>query len=461
MSFRLRLILAFAGLALVQALLFAALSDQLLRDGMEGEATMRLGMIASLLPTNAPARDWPLQLPPPEKGEAWRQALQAYVKRYDLARATLLLRGKSLDSESAVAPAATAWWQGDGLATPQGAGSLKVSGPLYKAEDGWRKVLYAKLDPREDAWLRVEAGTPFLGQVAALQKRMWRLSAALVLPALLAGLALGWALSRRARALAQRLKSPAAGVRLGGRDEFAAISSQAQELLDSLAAERAQSERLAEAKLRQARDLALGVAHELRNPLAGLSLMAELFERRRKEGAQAAELNELATRLQGEVGRIESTVARFLEFSRAPELKLETLDLGPLLAEAAKGLEPAVELGASSVKAVSDRQALLSICHVLLTNAAQAAGPQGRATASLSQSGLEVVLRVWDSGAAVPVAERGRIFSPFFTTKPKGLGLGLATAASLADHLGGKLSLLDDGKTFELSLPAPTDAPEN
>ena len=454
MSFRLRLILAFAGLALAQALLFAALSDQLIRDGMEGEATLRLGMISSLLPANAPARDWPLQLPAPAQSEAWRTALRAYVKRYELSRATLLLRGKSLDSDAAIAPSAVAWWQGDGLARPQGAGSLKVSGPLYKAEDGWRKVLYAKLDPNEDAWLRVEAGTPFLGQVAALQKRLWRLSAALVLPSLLAGLGLGWALSRRARALAQRLKSPTSGVRLGGRDEFAAISAQAQELLDSLAAERAQSERLAEAKLRQARDLALGVAHELRNPLAGLSLMAELFERRRKEGAQPAELDELAERLQREVGRIESTVARFLEFSRAPELEPELLTLLPLLKTAAQGIHPSPEIPEYDAHACTDRRAVMTILGVLLTNAAESAGPQGRITASLGAAADEAVLQVWDSGPPVPLEERGRLFSPFFTTKPKGLGLGLATAASLADHLGGKLTLQEDGKTFDLELPA-------
>ena len=88
---------------------------------------------------------------------------------------------------------------------------LKVSGPLYSTDEGWRKVLYAKLNPNAPVWLRVEAGTPFLGQVAALQKRMWRMSATLVLPSLLAGLVLGWMLSRRARDLAVRLKSPSEG----------------------------------------------------------------------------------------------------------------------------------------------------------------------------------------------------------------------------------------------------------
>lgn len=458
MSFRLRLIFAFAGLALVQALLFATLSDQLIRDGLEGEANARLGMIASLLPSPAPAHDWPLDPPAPgAASEAWRQALSAYAKHYDLSRATLLWGSRALDSQAAAAPEAAVWWHGDALSEPHAIGMVKVSGPLYKASDGWRKVLYAKLDPSADAWLRVEAGTPFLGQVAALQKRLWRLSAVLVLPSLLAGLALGWALSRRARALAQRLRSPEDGVRLSGGDEFAAIGAQAQDLIDRLTAQRAQSERLAEAKLRQARDLAMGVAHELRNPLAGVSLMADLFTRRRHEGAGETELSELVGRLQSEVSRVEATVARFLEFSRAPELASDDLDLLPLLAESAKGLVPAPTLSGAA-GAHADRKAVMTILGVLFSNAAESAGTTGSVSAQLSEaSGSgQSLLRVWDSGPAVPEEDRGRIFSPFFTTKPKGLGLGLATAASLADHLGGRLSLLDDGKTFELSLPEPT-----
>jgi signal transduction histidine kinase len=289
---------------------------------------------------------------------------------------------------------------------------------------------------------------------------MWRLSAALVLPSLLAGLALGWALSLRARTLVRRLQSPEDGVRLPGKDEFAAIAGQAQDLLDKLASQRVQGERLSEAKLRQARDLALGVAHELRNPMAGLSLMADLFERRRKEGAGEAELGELAARLQTEVGRIEATVARFLEFSAAPELSLETLQLRPLLEQGIQGLLPLPSLSGDAF-AWGDKKALLTILGVLFSNAAESAGPKGKISAQLSAAAGtgQALLRVWDSGLQVPEEDRARIFSPFFTTKPKGLGLGLATAASLADHLGGRLSLLEDGKTFELALASDPSAP--
>src|SRR4051812_24006894 len=113
MSFRLRLILAFAGLALMQALLFAALSDKLIREGLAGEAHTRLAQVSSLLPDDAPARDWPSSpVADPAAKAAWRQALADYATRFSLTRATLLLGRVSLDSAGSDIEAA-GWWLAD------------------------------------------------------------------------------------------------------------------------------------------------------------------------------------------------------------------------------------------------------------------------------------------------------------------------------------------------------------
>jgi signal transduction histidine kinase len=453
-SFRLRLIVAFVLVSLLQAGLFTALSDQLLRDGIDGEAAARLELIARLLPVDAPLRDWPSHPVPPQQRQAWRDALGEFTAYYGLARASLLLPGQALDSGSP-APALLGvedWAASDGMQLPQGRGELRVSGPLFKAADGWRKVLYARLDDDGGAWLRLEAGSPFLGQVGALQRRLVRLSAALALPALALGLALGWLLSRRARALEARLADPEQGVLLGGRDEFARISQRVQALLDSLALQRERADSLSQARLRQAHDLSRGVAHELRNPLASLSLLTDVLLRRRREGAPPQELDELAARLQGEVGRLENTVARFMDFARQPELAPQALDMRALLRDACTGLEPGPAVDGEA-KAWADRQATLLVLGVLLTNAAEAAGPQGRVRVQLRQGEGRALVEVWDSGPALSAEQVGKVFTPFFTTKPKGLGLGLATAASLADHMGGRVSLAPDRKTFSFDLP--------
>lgn len=450
MSFRLRLILAFTVLALLQAGLFTALSDQLIRDGLEGEASARLGLVASLAPKDLPLGDLG-----PLSATGLRTALAAFALRYELARATLLSpRGVYDSAEPHPSNVAKEWWLADGLVMPQAHGAVKVSGPLFKAEDGWRKVLYAKLDPQREMWLRLEAGTPFLGQVAAVQQRLLRLSAALALPALALGLGLGWLLSRRARSLAARLASPAGGVILQGRDEFARISVQVQDLLDSLAIERERAGQLAAARLSQAHDLSRGVAHELRNPLASLSLLADVLLRRRREGAAEAELEDLGTRFQAEVTRLGATVARFMEFARKPELAPSDQDVGLVMQALLIGLRPVPQVEGRAVARV-DAKVLATILGVLLANACEAAGEIGQVRVHLTDARGQAVVRVWDSGEPLDAALRERLFTPFTTTKPKGLGLGLATAASLADQSGGSLSLLDDGKTFVLVLPTP------
>jgi signal transduction histidine kinase len=451
MSFRARLIVAFVLVSLLQAGLFTALSDQLLRDGIDGEASARLDLVSRLLPSGAPARDWPAKPVAPASEAAWRAALSRYAQRYGLARATLLLPGQSLDSARADAALSSAdWAASDGLRLPTVHGEARVSGPLYKAPDGWRKALYTRLEG--DAWLRLEAGSPFLGQVATLQRRLIRLSAALALPALALGLILGWALSRRARALEASLASAESRVSLPGRDEFARIAQSVQQLLDRLALQRQRADALSQARLRQAHDLSRGVAHELRNPLASLSLLTDVLLRRQREGAPAAELEELAARLQAELGRLENTVARFMDFARQPELEPQRVGLRALALEAGAGLQPAAALSGEAT-ADADPKAVALVLGVLLTNAAEAAGPQGRVELRLSQMPEQAVIHVWDSGPALDGEKLTKLFTPFFTTKPKGLGLGLATAASLADHMGGSLSILADAKTFQLTLP--------
>lgn len=436
MAFRTRLILAFALLSLLQAGLFTALSDQLLRDAMGAEAAARLELLGV-------------------QGEslADRQGGQAFARLHGLDRVTLLAGDgvwDSVDPDPGLRDAAS-WAAGDGLVLPAGRGRVGLSGPLFRAEGEWRLVHYARRG--DGAWLRLEAGEAFLQRVPALQRRLLRLSLALALPALALGLGLAWLLSLRVKALERRLAEPQAGVRLEGGDEFARISRGVEELLEGLAKERERADRLAQARLAQAHDLARGVAHELRNPLASLSLLTDLLLRRRREGADGAELEELAARLQGELGRLEGTVARFMEFARRPTLEPASVDLGAL-AEGVSGLQPRPEVQ-GSVKAWADPQAASLVLGVLLTNAAEAAGRGGSVRVWARTRDGRAVAEVWDSGPPLPPEEAAKVFTPFFTTKPKGLGLGLATAASLADHMGGALTLLPDAKTFRLELPLP------
>jgi signal transduction histidine kinase len=454
MSFRARLILAFTALALLQAAFFTLLSDRLLKNGLVGEADARLAMLGSFFEADLPKGMWPQ---PTHAGNDWDAEmlgrLSRFASAYSLDRATLM-RGDdeiwdSKSSQKRALPLSQVWLD-DGMKMPDMSGQAHISGPLYQSAQGWHKTLYFRMR-QGGSWLRLEGGTPFLGQVAALQTRLFRLALALVIPSLLVGLGLAFALSRRSRQLLHQISlARGQGLEMTGKDEFAGIAASMDELLMSLASEREQREKLLQARISQARHLAFGVAHELRNPLAGLSLTVELLGRKAAEGATTAELEGVAARMRVEAARLEQTVARFLEFARTPSLNPQAIDLGPCVIRAAAGLKPEPSVSGQAM-ALADPKACTVIVGILLSNAAESATAQGRVEVRLEGHGL----RVWDSGPAVEAEDRERMFTPFFTTKPKGMGLGLATAAGLADAMGGRLSLQEDGKTFELRLPEP------
>jgi signal transduction histidine kinase len=152
-------------------------------------------------------------------------------------------------------------------------------------------------------------------------------------------------------------------------------------------------------------------------------------------------------------------VATFLDFARKPELSMQRVDIGAALQGAAAGRRPQPAVLGTAPPVRADPKALDIVLGVLLSNATEAAGQQGSLRVEAGEENGTVLLRVWDSGAPVPEDERGQIFNPFFTTKPKGMGLGLANALSLADAMGGALALEEDGKTFVLSLEIAGETP--
>jgi signal transduction histidine kinase len=187
---------------------------------------------------------------------------------------------------------------------------------------------------------------------------------------------------------------------------------------------------------RQLRAMVGGVAHEIRNPLGGLTLYAEMLAR---DDALSEEQGRRAGRVLEEAVRLERVVADFLNYARPARPQPETLDLAPILEQcvqnAAAGVawpgECQVVVGTEQVSCDPDhlRQVLLN----LLRNAMQAAGDQGRVRAAVRSLGEAIEVWIDDSGSGIPVAERELVFEPFRSGKPQGAGLGLAIAKRLCD----------------------------
>jgi signal transduction histidine kinase len=186
-----------------------------------------------------------------------------------------------------------------------------------------------------------------------------------------------------------------------------------------------------------------GVAHEVRNPLAGMKIRLDLLLRSGGVGGPAREDVEVCL---GEIARLNRLVESLLVASRAKTLAQEHIDLAALADERiARAAPVAAKAGVRLVRrgegtAVSDPDALAGAVDNLLRNAVEAS-PQGGEVAVYVGAAHDgtIVLDVEDAGPGIPEARRAELFEPFFTTKPEGTGLGLWISRLLLEAKGASL----------------------
>jgi signal transduction histidine kinase len=220
-------------------------------------------------------------------------------------------------------------------------------------------------------------------------------------------------------------------------------------------------QQLADRDLRTQQMLA-GIAHEVRNPLAGMTLFAGIL---RDEIAEGDERRGHVDKIQRELGYLERVVNDFLEYARRPKPELAPVPVGELLADVAQlattdAIEVEVEppgLLTASADRGQLRRALLNLAKNAV-QAAAAAGHRGKGAVRLSarQRGDEVQLAVWNRGTEISPEASGRLFEPFFTTREKGTGLGLAFVREIAVDHGGRVDVASaNGETtFTILIPA-------
>jgi nitrogen-specific signal transduction histidine kinase len=237
--------------------------------------------------------------------------------------------------------------------------------------------------------------------------------------------------------------------------------------------------RRAEAEARRAERLAAlgqlsaGLAHEIRNPLGVIRASAEMLTQK------VADTNPLASELAGyistEVNRLNSLVARFLDFARPSHLDLQPLQVSAIVdraLDAVRAQMPAAQVqverryagGLPDIRA--DSQLSEQIFVNLILNAFQAMdGQQGKLCISIaketSAGNAGIAVKLEDTGPGVPPDLREQIFNPFVTSKKEGVGLGLAIVAKIVDDHRGWIRLETDsthGATFRVFLPVAPDA---
>lgn len=337
-----------------------------------------------------------------------------------------------------------------------------LSSVTFEGKDGKRyKAGYAPVranapeEPEVVLALRAQAPASYFDRLADLRDRLFVWGAGLTLVSILAAILATLFITRNVRRLA------AAAERIGGGDlrERVQISSRDELGVLGQTMDRMRQQ-LAERDARTQQMLA-GIAHEVRNPLAGMTLFAGIL---RDELPESDERRSHVDRIQRELGYLERVVNDFLEYARRPKPELGTVELAELLPEVAQlGSSDTIEIAVepTTLEARADRgqirRALLNLAKNAV-QAASAAGHRGKDVVRLSarREGDELHLVVWNRGVEIAPETSGKLFEPFYTTREKGTGLGLAFVREIAiDHRGRiEVASRDGETTFTLVLPA-------
>ena len=236
--------------------------------------------------------------------------------------------------------------------------------------------------------------------------------------------------------------------------------------------------RRVEAEIRRAERLAAlgqlsaGLAHEIRNPLGVIKGSAEMLSQKLQGANPLA--SELAGYISSEVNRLNSLVARFLDFARPSRLDLTAQQIPDIVDRALESAHAQMSSAHVHVERrypakLPDVQVDAQLCEQvfvnLILNAFQAmSGTDGKLTISACSETSEgmpgIAVQFEDTGPGVPPELREQIFNPFFTSKKDGVGLGLAIVAKIVDDHRGWIRLQTDaslGAKFRVFLPLSPD----
>jgi signal transduction histidine kinase len=208
--------------------------------------------------------------------------------------------------------------------------------------------------------------------------------------------------------------------------------------------------------------VAAGVAHELRNPLATIRLRTQMSQRAVSDGA----VQQSCAMVLEEIDRLNGIVELLLYFSRPLNLQVEPFDLVALLRNCVEA--KATLIRTESIRLLfedtnvpvmirGDRSKLYQVFNNILSNAIDALGLAGRVELKvLDQNGCATV-ECRDDGHGIPEEIRDKLFDPFFTTRPKGIGLGLSIAYEIVQGHEGTTEIASSpikGTIVTVCLPA-------
>jgi PAS domain S-box-containing protein len=213
-------------------------------------------------------------------------------------------------------------------------------------------------------------------------------------------------------------------------------------------------------KLATLGQLAGGVGHELRNPLGAIKNAAYFLNMVMEDGE--AEVKETLEIIEREIATSERIISGLLDFARTKPPNRERVNIKEIIRQSLsrsnvpEGIELVVEIEETIPEIEADPIQLGQVFVNMATNAIQAMPDGGRLEVRAGLGRKEVEVSFTDSGVGIPAENLEKIFEPLFTSKAKGIGLGLAVIKAMIEGHGGKIEVDSEegrGSTFSVKLP--------
>jgi signal transduction histidine kinase len=243
-------------------------------------------------------------------------------------------------------------------------------------------------------------------------------------------------------------------------DVAAALVAVGQQAVASLDRMRIMEEAKRHEALAAVGEMAAGLAHEVRNPVAAIRGAAQAIT----PDASPDQAREMLGVIREETARLERVVGEFLDYARPASPRREPVDLADAARRVARdaglaGLDVRIDLDVEpeTPPAAGDPDQIRRVFENLVRNAAQATGPGGTLRIRIASSGGRVTARFEDDGPGIPDDRLASLFQPFQTTRVGGTGLGLALVHRIVEAHAGEIEV--DGRpgigaVFTLTFPA-------
>ncbi len=227
---------------------------------------------------------------------------------------------------------------------------------------------------------------------------------------------------------------------------------------------RLQNEILKIDKLASLGGLTAGIAHEIRNPLAGIKTTVQALE---GELGRHDTRRVYLERIVHEINRLNKLLQSFFDFAKPRNPEMRVCDVRDIVENALVSVRSIAKQNhidlmqsylASNSMVYTDPDMVSQVLVNIFINAIQAVGHNGRVDVRIEDEGKSIIISVIDTGHGIPENIRSKIFDPFFTTRPDGMGLGLSISYRLMRMLRGDIGLetSDAGTTFRVFVPKYT-----